>query len=36
MSENVDLVRSICDGRVTRFAWFNDPAEALEAVGLAE
>jgi ketosteroid isomerase-like protein len=24
------------DGRVTRFAWFNDPAEALEAVGLLE
>jgi ketosteroid isomerase-like protein len=24
------------DGRVTRFAWFNDPAEALEAVGLEE
>ena len=23
-------------GKVTRFAWFNDPAEALEAVGLAE
>jgi ketosteroid isomerase-like protein len=23
------------DGRVARFAWFNDPAEALEAVGLA-
>jgi uncharacterized protein len=24
------------DGRVRRFAWFNDPAEALEAVGLAD
>jgi ketosteroid isomerase-like protein len=23
-------------GKVTRFAWFNDPAEALEAVGLTE
>jgi ketosteroid isomerase-like protein len=24
------------DGKVVRFAWFNDPAEALEAVGLQE
>jgi ketosteroid isomerase-like protein len=24
------------DGRVTRFAWFREPAEALVAVGLAE
>jgi uncharacterized protein len=23
-------------GRVTRFAWFNDPAQALKAVGLEE
>jgi ketosteroid isomerase-like protein len=23
-------------GKVTRFAWFNSPAEALEAAGLAE
>jgi hypothetical protein len=23
-------------GRVTRFAWFNDPTEALKAVGLEE
>jgi ketosteroid isomerase-like protein len=23
-------------GKVTRFAWFNDPAEALKAVGLSE
>jgi ketosteroid isomerase-like protein len=23
------------DGKITRFAWFNDPQEALEAVGLA-
>lgn len=27
-------VFDIRDGRVTRFAWFNDPAEALEAVRL--
>jgi ketosteroid isomerase-like protein len=24
------------EGRVTRFAWFSDPAEALKAVGLKE
>ena len=24
------------DGKVIRFAWFNNPAEALEAVGLEE
>jgi ketosteroid isomerase-like protein len=24
------------NGKVIRFAWFNDPAEALEAVGLSE
>jgi ketosteroid isomerase-like protein len=28
-------VFDVRDGRVTRFAWFTDPAEALEAVGLA-
>jgi ketosteroid isomerase-like protein len=27
-------VFDIRDGKVTRFAWFNDPAEALKAVGL--
>ncbi|HMD51111.1 MAG TPA: nuclear transport factor 2 family protein, partial [Solirubrobacteraceae bacterium] len=26
----------IRDGKVVRWAWFNDPAEALEAVGLTE
>lgn len=29
-------VLDLRDGKVTRFAWFNDPREALEAVGLAE
>lgn len=29
-------VFDIRDGRVVRFAWFNDPAEALRAVGLEE
>jgi hypothetical protein len=24
------------DGKVIRFAWFSDPAEALDAVGLSE
>ena len=28
-------VFDLSGGKVTRFAWFNDPAEALEAVGLA-
>jgi ketosteroid isomerase-like protein len=27
-------VFDIRDGKIVRFAWFNDPAEALEAVGL--
>jgi ketosteroid isomerase-like protein len=27
-------VWTIRDGRAVRFRWFNDPAEALEAVGL--
>ena len=29
-------VWTIRDGRAIRFRWFNQPAEALEAVGLAE
>lgn len=29
-------VWTIRDGRAVRFRWFNQPAEALEAVGLAE
>ncbi len=29
-------VFDIRDGRVVRFAWFNDPAEALREVGLEE
>jgi ketosteroid isomerase-like protein len=29
-------VFDVRDGKVTRFAWFTDPAEALKAVGLAE
>ena len=29
-------VFDVRDGRVTRFAWFNHPREALEAVGLEE
>ena len=29
-------VFDIRDGKVVRWAWFNDPTEALEAVGLAE
>jgi uncharacterized protein len=29
-------VWTIRDGRAIRFRWFNDPAEALEAVGKAE
>jgi ketosteroid isomerase-like protein len=27
---------TVRDGRAVRFRWFNDPEEALEAVGLAE
>jgi hypothetical protein len=27
---------TIQDGLAIRFRWFNEPAEALEAVGLAE
>jgi ketosteroid isomerase-like protein len=35
--ENEDAyVWTVRDGKAVRFAWFNDPAEALEAVGLAE
>jgi ketosteroid isomerase-like protein len=29
-------VWTIREGRATRFRWFNDPREALDAVGLAE
>ncbi len=29
-------VFDVRDGRIVRFAWFNDPAEALRAVGLEE
>jgi ketosteroid isomerase-like protein len=29
-------VFDIRDGKVVRWAWFNDPTEALKAVGLAE
>jgi ketosteroid isomerase-like protein len=29
-------VFAIRDGKVIRFAWFNDPGEALKAVGLTE
>jgi ketosteroid isomerase-like protein len=29
-------VWTVRDGRAIRFRWFNDPAEALEAVGLSE
>jgi ketosteroid isomerase-like protein len=29
-------VWTIRDGKATRLRWFNDPAEALEAVGLSE
>jgi ketosteroid isomerase-like protein len=29
-------VWTVRDGRVVRFRWFNDPREALEAVGLRE
>jgi uncharacterized protein len=29
-------VWTVRDGRAIRFRWFNDPREALEAVGLAE
>jgi len=29
-------VFDVRDGRVVRFAWFNDPAEALRTVGLDE
>jgi ketosteroid isomerase-like protein len=29
-------VFDVRDAKVVRFAWFNDPLEALEAVGLAE
>ena len=37
--QNVELVRTIyrlCEGRAVRFRWFNNPREALEAVGLRE
>jgi ketosteroid isomerase-like protein len=35
--ENDDgYVWTVRDGKAVRFAWFNDPAEALAAVGLAE
>jgi ketosteroid isomerase-like protein len=27
---------TVRDGRAIRFRWFNDPAEALAAVGLSE
>jgi ketosteroid isomerase-like protein len=27
-------VLDVRDGKITRFAWFNDPGEALKAVGL--
>jgi uncharacterized protein len=29
-------VWTVRDGRAVRFAWFSDPAEALEAAGLSE
>jgi ketosteroid isomerase-like protein len=29
-------VFDVRDGKITRFAWFNHPAEALEAAGLEE
>ena len=39
-SVEVDVVRGyvfdVRDGKVARFAWFNDPLEALNAVGLQE
>ncbi len=39
-SVEIDVERGyvfeIRDGKVTRFAWFNEPLEALEAVGLEE
>jgi len=27
---------TVAEGKATRFRWFNDPAEALEALGLSE
>jgi ketosteroid isomerase-like protein len=39
-SAEVDVERGyvfdLRDGKVVRFAWFNEPAEALDAVGLEE
>jgi ketosteroid isomerase-like protein len=39
-SVEVDVERGyvfeIRDGKIARFAWFNEPPEALQAVGLAE
>jgi ketosteroid isomerase-like protein len=29
-------VFDVRDGKITRFAWFNDPADAIRAVGLEE
>jgi hypothetical protein len=29
-------VWTVAEGKATRFRWFNDAAEALEAVGLTE
>jgi len=29
-------LRTLRDGKVTRYAWFHEPADALEAAGLAE
>ena len=29
-------VWTVAEGKATRFRWFNDPSEALEAVGLSE
>ena len=39
-SAEVDVERGylfeVRDGKIVRFAWFNEPLEALQAVGLAE
>src|SRR6478752_3432064 len=39
-SAEVDVERGylfeVRDGKIVRFAWFNEPLEALKAVGLAE